>query len=64
MPSYLGKANIFLLITTAKKLQKDNSTVAMARKHGFTNDSEVCRPRCAFKLYGEVISVKKHNYKI
>jgi len=27
-------------------------------------DSEVCHPRCAFKLYGEVNSVKKHNYKI
>jgi len=27
--------------------------------------SEVCHPRCAFKLvYGEVDSVKKHNYKI
>jgi len=25
---------------------------------------EVCHPRCAFKLYGEVNSVKKHNYKI
>jgi len=28
------------------------------------NDSEVCHPRCARKLYGEVNSVKKHNYKI
>ena len=27
-------------------------------------NSEVCYPRCAFKLYGEVNSVKKHNYKI
>ena len=27
-------------------------------------NSEVCHPRCAFKLYGEVNSVKKHNYKI
>ena len=26
-------------------------------------NSEVCHPRCAFKLYGEVNSVKKHNYK-
>jgi len=26
--------------------------------------SEVCHPPCAFKLYGEVNSVKKHNYKI
>ena len=26
--------------------------------------SEVCHPRCAFKPYGEVNSVKKHNYKI
>jgi len=26
--------------------------------------SEVCHPRCAFKLYDEVNSVKKHNYKI
>ena len=26
--------------------------------------SEVCHPRCAFKLYGEVNSVKKHNYKL
>ena len=25
---------------------------------------EVCHPRCAFKLYGEVNSVKKHNYKL
>jgi len=25
---------------------------------------EVCHHRCAFKLYGEVNSVKKHNYKI
>jgi len=25
-------------------------------------NSEVCHPRCAFKLYGEVKSVKKHNY--
>jgi len=28
------------------------------------NSSEVCHPRFAFKLYGEVNSVKKHNYKI
>jgi len=27
-------------------------------------NSEVCHPRCAFKLDGEVNSVKKHNYKI
>jgi len=27
-------------------------------------NSEVCHPRCAFKLHGEVDSVKKHNYKI
>jgi len=26
--------------------------------------SEVCHPRCAFKLYGEVNSFKKHNYKL
>jgi len=26
--------------------------------------SEVCHPHCVFKLYGEVNSVKKHNYKI
>ena len=26
-------------------------------------DSELCHPRCVFKLYGEVNSVKKHNYK-
>jgi len=26
--------------------------------------SEVCHPRCVFKLYGEVNSVEKHNYKI
>ena len=26
--------------------------------------SEVCHPGCAFKLYGEVNSVKKRNYKI
>ena len=26
--------------------------------------SEVCQPCCAFKLYGEVNSVKKHNYKL
>ena len=26
-------------------------------------NSEVCHPRCVFKLYGEVSSVKKHNYK-
>jgi len=26
--------------------------------------SEVCHPHCAFKLYSEVNSVKKHNYKI
>jgi len=29
-----------------------------------SDNSEVCHPRCAFKLYGEVNSVKKHNYKI
>ena len=28
------------------------------------HNSEVCHPRCAFKLYGEVNSVKKHNYKV
>ena len=27
-------------------------------------NSEVCHPRCAFKLYGVVNSVKKRNYKI
>jgi len=28
-------------------------------------NSGVCHPRCAFKLHGEVNSVKKkHNYKI
>ena len=27
-------------------------------------NSEVCHPRCACKLYGEVNSIKKHNYKI
>jgi len=26
--------------------------------------SEVCHPRCAFKLYGKVNSVKKYNYKL
>ena len=26
-------------------------------------NSEVCHPRCVFELYGEVNSVKKHNYK-
>jgi len=26
--------------------------------------SEVCHPRCTFKLYGEVNSLKKPNYKI
>jgi len=26
--------------------------------------SEVCQPRCVFKLYGEVNLVKKHKYKI
>jgi len=26
--------------------------------------SEVCHPRSAFKLYGEVNSVKNQNYKI
>jgi len=30
----------------------------------YTIDSKVCHHRCAFKLYGEVNSVKKHNYKI
>jgi len=25
---------------------------------------EVCHPHSAFKLYGEVNSVKKHNYKM
>jgi len=25
---------------------------------------KVCHPRCAFKLYVEVSSVKKHNYNI
>jgi len=28
------------------------------------NNSEVCRRRCAFKLYGKVNFVKKHNYKL
>ena len=27
-------------------------------------NSEVCHPCGAFKLYGEVNSVKKYNYKI
>jgi len=31
---------------------------------GNLDESEVCHPHCAFKLYGEVNSVKKHNYKI
>ena len=39
MLSYLGKVNIFLLITPTKKLQKENSTVAVNRKGGFTNES-------------------------
>jgi len=26
--------------------------------------SEVCHRRCAFKLYGKVNFVKKHNYKL
>jgi len=28
------------------------------------HNSEVCHLRCAFKLYGEMNSVKKHNYKL
>ena len=30
----------------------------------FHYNSKVCHPRCVFKLYGEVNSVKKQNYKI
>ena len=29
-----------------------------------TLSSELCHPRCAFKLHGKVKFVKKHNYKL
>ena len=30
----------------------------------YLKNSEVCHPRCEFKLYSEMNSVKKHNYKL
>ena len=33
----------------------------MERK--LTDMSQVCQPRCAFKLFGKVNFVKKRNYK-
>jgi len=43
---------------------KDNSRFDGQRSYFNVHNSEVCHPRCAFKLYGEMNSVKKHNYKI
>ena len=43
-------------------IQVDDACVTRMEKVG--HRTEVCHPRCAFKLYGEVNSLKKHNYKI
>jgi len=34
------------------------------QKYEVLNSSEVCHPRCTFKLYDEVNSVKEHSYKL
>ena len=52
---------------TWRKLQASGgvlSILAALSKITLKQNSEVCHPRCEFKLYGKANSVKKHNYKL
>ena len=74
VPIFKGTRRFISAITTfTVSTQKALNTIQQNPNHNIHTilrcaiwvvPSEVCHPRCALKLYGEVNSVTEHNYKI